>query len=114
MGARNFVTLLMIVFINLLAMIFFVFNIKKNFMFEIQNCAMIREVHIYGQAVGIGQKQKGKAQHLGLGTKLIILAEDLAKRMGYAGIAVISAIGTRKYYRKRGFKASGMYLLKNL
>ena len=87
---------------------------KKNFMFEIQNRAMIREVHIYGQAVGIGQKQKGKAQHLGLGTKLIILAEDLAKRMGYAGIAVISAIGTRKYYRKRGFKASGMYLLKNL
>src|SRR3989344_7600801 len=35
MGARNFVTLLMIVFINLLAMIFFVFNIKKNFMFEL-------------------------------------------------------------------------------
>ena len=87
---------------------------KNNFMPEIRNSAMIREVHVYGQVVGISQKQKGKAQHLGLGTKLIELAEKMVKKSGYKKLAVISAIGTREYYRKRGFEKSGMYLSKNL
>lgn len=87
---------------------------KNNFISEIRNCAMIREVHVYGQAVGIGQKQKGKAQHLGLGTKLIELASKIAKKSGYQQLAVISAVGTREYYRQRGFKDKGMYLTRFL
>lgn len=86
----------------------------QNFISEIQNCAMIREVHVYGSVVGIGKKSKGKAQHLGLGTKLMEKAFEIAKKSGYKKIAVISAIGTREYYRKRGFKHNGMYLFKNL
>ena len=87
---------------------------KNNFMPEIRNSAMIREVHVYGQVVGISQKQKNKTQHLRLLTKLIELAEKMVKKSGYKKLAVISAIGTREYYRKRGFEKSGMYLSKNL
>jgi elongator complex protein 3 len=34
---------------------------------ELVNAAMIREVHVYGTTVGIGQSEEGRAQHLGLG-----------------------------------------------
>lgn len=85
-----------------------------NFLKEIRDSAMIREVHVYGQVVGIGKKVEGKAQHLGLGTLLTELASTLAKKEGFSKLAVISAIGTREYYRKRGFKDEGLYLIKNL
>jgi elongator complex protein 3 len=81
----------------------------KNFMSELQDCAIIREVHVYGQSVGIGQRDEGKAQHLGLGTKLIERAKVLAAKHGFKKLAVISAIGTREYYRQRGFVDDGLY-----
>ena len=38
---------------------------------EIAGAAMIREVHVYGPALGIGAESGGEAQHLGLGRRLI-------------------------------------------
>lgn len=64
--------------------------------------AMIREVHVYGKVANIGQAATN-AQHLGLGTKLINRATNIAKEKGYKNLNVISAIGTRKYYESRGF-----------
>ncbi|MEM6527117.1 MAG: tRNA uridine(34) 5-carboxymethylaminomethyl modification radical SAM/GNAT enzyme Elp3 [Chloroflexota bacterium] len=76
---------------------------------ELKNAAMIREVHVYGQAVSVGQAGDGKAQHSGLGTALIERAVELARDRGYSKLAVISAIGTREYYRSRGFSDGQLY-----
>lgn len=83
-----------------------------NFIPELQNKAIIREVHVYGQVVGIGKKREGRSQHLGLGRRMIELAEQMASDSGYSKIAVISAIGTKEYYKKRGFEEDGLYMSK--
>jgi elongator complex protein 3 len=76
---------------------------------ELADSAMIREVHVYGEALSIGRKQSGSAQHVGLGTRLIERAVEIATERGYARLAVISAVGTRGYYRKRGFTDGPLY-----
>ncbi len=81
---------------------------------ELSGAAIIREVHIYGQSLEVGGAQNGAAQHIGLGTELIKKAEAISKKWGYKKIAVISAIGTREYYRKRGFIVENSYMTKNL
>lgn len=87
---------------------------KEHFMDELKNNAMIREVHVYGQVVGIGKTRVGKSQHLGLGTKLVEQAKKIAKDNSFNSIAVISAIGTREYYRKLGFALNTLYMTSNL
>jgi len=81
---------------------------------ELKYSAVIREVHVYGQVVGIGDKAEGKVQHLGLGKKLIIRAEEISKKNGFEQIAVISAIGTSEYYKKSGFKKGELYMHKTI
>ena len=70
--------------------------------------AMIREVHVYGAVAHLHKRSQG-AQHLGLGKKLIERACEIAKDAGYSHMNVISAIGTREYYRKQGFCDAGLY-----
>lgn len=79
---------------------------------ELRDTAMIREIHVYGQAVDIGDSQEGHAQHLGLGTQLINRAVAIAQANGFERLAVISAIGTREYYRKRGFDDGELYQIR--
>lgn len=81
---------------------------------ELDGAAMIREVHVYGQALAFGDAQAGKAQHRGLGTQLIERAVELATEHGYRQLAVISSVGTREYYRKRGFVDGDLYQLRAL
>lgn len=76
---------------------------------ELLGAAMIREVHVYGQSVEIGETSDGRAQHAGLGTRLLERAAEIARERGYERLAVISAIGTRAYYRKRGFIDGALY-----
>ncbi len=75
--------------------------------------AMIREVHVYGRVAGLHQGGEN-AQHRGLGRMLIERACDIARDNGYAAINVISAIGTRGYYRKQGFADNGLYQQRRL
>ena len=75
--------------------------------------AMIREVHVYGMATHLGEDGRA-AQHLGLGRKLVARACELARAAGYARINVISAVGTRAYYRGLGFADNGLYQQKEL
>ncbi|MBZ0294376.1 MAG: tRNA uridine(34) 5-carboxymethylaminomethyl modification radical SAM/GNAT enzyme Elp3 [Anaerolineae bacterium] len=81
---------------------------------ELEDAAIIREIHVYGQSLEIGESAPGRAQHLGLGKQLIEQAVALAQQHGYAKLAVISAIGTREYYRKRGFIDGQLYQLRDL
>ena len=87
---------------------------KASFIDELSNCAMIREIHVYGQLVGLRKSALGRAQHLGLGTKLIQQAKELAQASGFKKLAVISAIGTREYYRQRGFELKDLYQIVEL
>lgn len=81
----------------------------------LKGAALIREVHIYGQAIGLGQKQKNSPQHQGLGKKLVREAEKIAlKEFRIKKIAVISSVGVRGYFRKLGYKLQNTYMVKRL
>jgi elongator complex protein 3 len=71
---------------------------------ELEGCAMIREVHVYGPALRLGAELDTAPQHAGLGTQLIEEAKRVARQAGYERLAVIAAVGTRSYYRERGFE----------
>lgn len=71
--------------------------------------AMIREVHVYGRVEKLQHAGINNAQHRGLGTQLVNRACELASQAGYQRINVISAVGTRGYYRKLGFYDNGLY-----
>jgi elongator complex protein 3 len=43
---------------------------------------------------------------------LIETAETLTRAAGYQRLAVISAIGTREYYRRQGFALEELYMVK--
>lgn len=88
--------------------------ICRNFIHEIPNCAMIREVHVYGVTQSLKLKSQNLTQHRGIGTKLIQKAEKMAKEAGFMKIAVISAVGTREYYKKRGYVLGELYMAKRL
>jgi elongator complex protein 3 len=81
---------------------------------DLTNAALIREVHVYGQSLAVGAEKDGAAQHMGLGTSLLEEAERIAKENGFERMAVISAVGTRKYYLGRGFERGEYYLVKGL
>lgn len=75
----------------------------------------IRELHVYGDSVPIGEDSNGSHQHKGWGEKLLKEAEKIAKtRYKAKKILVISGIGVRNYYRKFGYEQDGIYMSKNI
>ena len=85
---------------------------KQTYIDELKNSSIIREVHVYGNVVDIGKDSSGESQHLGLGKKMIEIAQDISKKEGLKKISVISAIGTKEYYKKRGFSNNTLYMFK--
>jgi elongator complex protein 3 len=81
---------------------------------ELRGCAIIREVHIYGQSLRFGTENTGAAQHVGLGSRLIEKAVELCRERGIQQLAVIAAIGTRHYYFNRGFTDGKLYMLRRV
>jgi len=81
---------------------------------ELRDAAIVREVHVYGQSLEVGEDRVGMAQHSGLGTRLLEEAERIAKDAGYRQLAVIAAVGTRTYYAGRGFELGAYYMIKKL
>ena len=80
-----------------------------GFIAEIAGSALLREVHVYGAVVGIGRESGERAQHLGLGRRLVEASARRARARGYADLAVISSVGTREYYRRLGFADGELY-----
>ncbi|TGC10975.1 tRNA uridine(34) 5-carboxymethylaminomethyl modification radical SAM/GNAT enzyme Elp3 [Methanolobus halotolerans] len=82
---------------------------------ELENAALGRELHVYGSMVPVGDKAKGHDwQHRGYGAELVARAEEIARDAGYTGMAIMSGIGVRGYYRRIGYERDGMYMSKNL
>lgn len=73
--------------------------------------ALIRELHVYGEASAI----KGAAivQHHGIGSLLLKKAEEIAVRKGMLKMVVIAGVGVRGYYiKKHGYRKEGPYVSK--
>ena len=87
-------------------------NSPSTGMVDLENAAIIREMHVYGQSLPVGVEAQGAAQHIGMGSKLLIEAERIARERNFKQIAVISAIGTKRYYEKRAFERGELYLVK--
>lgn len=79
------------------------------------NCSIIRELHVYGSAVPIEHRNTKRYQHKGFGSMLVEEAERIA-RMEHKSkkMAIISGVGTRKYYEKFGYYLEGPYMVKLL
>jgi len=87
---------------------------------ELYHSALVREAHVYGFKVtaaesGATGQSAQTGQSRGYGMLLMTEAEKIAKREGYARVAVIAGVGTRKYYRaKLGYRNDGTYMVKDL
>src|SRR6056297_3403931 len=84
---------------------------NNNSLVKNKKTAFIRELHVYGELTSVGEKRK-RVQHSGLGKDLMAEAERQAKEEGYKNIAVISGVGVRGYYRKRGYWLKNTYMIK--
>ncbi|MFT4868013.1 MAG: elongator complex protein 3 [Candidatus Nanohaloarchaea archaeon] len=73
---------------------------------------IVRQLKVMGSATDIGSE--GDVQHQGYGTKLMKEAEEKARELGKNKVVVISAVGTREYYRKFDYEKEGPYMVKQL
>jgi ELP3 family radical SAM enzyme/protein acetyltransferase len=76
--------------------------------------AMIREIHVYGKTILVGNTNNNGTQHNGIGKTLLSIAEIISEKARYDKIAIISGIGVRDYYRKRGYELVGTYMIKKI
>ncbi|MDG6964253.1 MAG: tRNA uridine(34) 5-carboxymethylaminomethyl modification radical SAM/GNAT enzyme Elp3 [Nitrososphaerota archaeon] len=82
---------------------------------EMKGGAVVRELRVYGVVVGIGKKEDAAWQHRGLGASLLERMEEAASsEFGVRKLLVISAVGTRGYYRRLGYEREGPYMAKGL
>lgn len=93
--------------------------VKKTIIFqELLDTAMIRELHVYGEAVKVNRNNSNKTdrsqQHVGFGTKLLHQAFRIAAEKGYHRISVISGEGVKPYYRRFGFVDGEHFLIKTV
>ena len=82
---------------------------ERGFIEELGGAAIVREVHVYGAAARLHESDGAKAQHSGLGRRLIEWAAEIARGEGYGRLAVISAVGTEEYYERLGFGDGELY-----
>ena len=82
---------------------------KTSFITELGRSAVVRELHVYGQLVSLGEKNRGRSQHMGLGSELLEVAKKTARDLQYKNLAVISAVGTKEYYSRRNFHEGKLY-----
>ena len=83
---------------------------------EISNdSCIVRELHVYGKSLKIGERNKQDIQHSGLGKNLMREAEKITREeFDSKRLLVISAVGTREYYQKLGYSLYGPYMAKEL
>jgi len=79
------------------------------------NTCIVRELHVYGKSLKLGERDRDSVQHVGLGKNLMGEAERISREEFDAKkLLVISAVGTREYYRKLGYAVDGPYMSKEL
>ena len=85
-----------------------------NIIPDVKKTAMIREVHVYGNTLGVGSDSLS-SQHRGYGQYMMSVAEEIAVANGYIKTSVIAGVGTREYYKNKcGYHLEGTYMIKEL
>jgi elongator complex protein 3 len=80
-----------------------------------QDAAIIRELHVFGQTVPVGDRLAGAFQHKGYGSKLLAEAERIShEEYDRKKMLVISALGTKGYYSRFGYTHDGPYVSKSI
>lgn len=81
----------------------------------IPKTALVRELHVYGPLLELGEKPEFEWQHRGYGRELLVEAEKIARReFNMNKILVTSGVGVRSYYRKFGYNKIGVYMGKSI
>ncbi len=80
----------------------------------LSDSAIIRELHVYGKSMEIGESNVKATQHKGLGEELLQLAEEQVKKEGIKKLSIISGVGVRSYYRKFGYNLEDTYMTKSV
>jgi elongator complex protein 3 len=91
---------------------------------------IIRELHVYGKEVKLGEKgivsqfaiplgmdytaSREIVQHRGLGKWLMTEAEKIIKKNKIKELKVISGVGVREYYKKLGYELEKEYMVKEI
>ena len=82
---------------------------------ELVGCGLIREVHVYGMSISVGNTNTVSSQHKGVGQQLMNVAEDIIKTHGLKKAAVIAGIGAREYYKNKcGYELGKYYMIKTI
>jgi elongator complex protein 3 len=89
---------------------------NKRFRPEItSNSGLIRELHVYGKMLPVGEISDESWQHQGWGQTLMGEAEKIAReKYDLKHMVIMSALGTKKYFARMGYSKSGVYVSKKL
>jgi elongator complex protein 3 len=80
-----------------------------------KNAGLIREIHVLGPLVPVGEKDPLLWQHRGYGTALLNKAEEIAlNEYDCKKMLVTSALGSRRYFMKLGYSLEGPYMSKKI
>ena len=75
--------------------------------------SIVRELHVYGSLVPVGRHMAKAWQHKGYGGILLSEAERISKEdYDRKKVVIISALGTKQYYRRFGYDYDGPYVSK--
>ncbi len=77
---------------------------------EVRGASIVRELRVLGTSVPLGKRIEKASQHKGWGELLLKKAEEISKEKNFNKILITSAIGTREYYRRFGYKRVGPYM----
>ncbi|MGI0139893.1 MAG: tRNA uridine(34) 5-carboxymethylaminomethyl modification radical SAM/GNAT enzyme Elp3 [Thermoplasmata archaeon] len=77
---------------------------------------IVRELKVLGPEVAVGDSapHPGVFQHRGLGQSLLRRAEEISALAGHSAVRVMSAVGTRAYYRNLGYARDGPWARKSI
>jgi len=84
---------------------------------ELKDGAVLREIRVLGEALALGQGPGPRAlawQHRGLGTRLLGEVETGVREWGMERLAITAGMGTRAYFRTRGYSLDGPYMVRAL
>ncbi len=90
------------------------FPSEDVFLESLKDSAIVREVHVYGSSLQLGEESGDSFQHRGYGRKLVEAAENLSRDAGYKFLSIISGVGVRQYYEKFGYSLNEFYMTKKL
>jgi elongator complex protein 3 len=80
-----------------------------------EKTAIVRELRVYGPLVPVGKHLARAWQHRGYGGVLLSEAERTSiEDYNRTKVVVISALGTKQYYKQFGYKYDGPYVSKQL